>query len=707
MKHCRTTIVLGALTAQLAAAQQVDWIRPSNSGIPGEEIRRMAFHPDGRLWVGARWPFWGEGGVGIFDIAQDLWETHSNAPNGNGFGPLPSEYVNDIEFEPDGTAWISTNEGLVRYDGTTWEVFDSTNTPMAFNKCGGISIGPDGHVWVNNSDFNKGGDSILEFDGSGWTKYRTGIEMPWDTIWSDLSSVFVASNGDVWVGNDTLTGAARRHNGVWTLYADGVGAFDGFVEDQAGNVYCKPDFGQATLGKWNGSSFTTSTLELYTTCMAVDAGGAVYYGSWGGKVRRSVNQGATWSDFITGLNILTNIVPADNGDFWIGTLGAVGHFDSSGQIIKDYNTITTGMPDYFCDDLHLGQATGRMYIASLETGATHFDGQRWENIGSHNHNIDWQVLADGADAVYEASDGSVWVGSNGILRWDTQTGAMEVWDWRNNAGMGVMNFWDFDEDMNGQLWAFSEYGSSWWFDGGANLWRKHAKTMYATLGIAGVDRDSTGHLYWGGWFDVTVWDGATWTDIPLPYNDFLFDLGGAMCLAVGADDTLWVGCELGLAHWDGADWTVYDSSNSPMPVDMVTGIDFRDDGVMGIVLSDLSNRPASGAAVIDGDFTNPAGWQIFTHGAGQIPHPQIRKCAFDANGDLWVNAISEAVAVIRVGAPDCAADFNGDGSVNTIDVLSFLNAWSSGDPRGDFNGDGSVNTVDVLAFLNAWAAGCP
>ena len=701
------SVAVGVLVlASRAAAQEVEWIRPSNTGIPGEEVRRVAFHPDGRLWVGARWPFWDEGGVGIYDIAQDLWETHSNAPNGSGKGPLPSEFINDIEFEPDGTAWISTNEGLVRYDGTDWEVFDSTNTPMAFNKCRAVSIGPDGHVWVNNSDFNQGGDSILEFDGTAWTKYRTGMEMPWDTIWTDLSSVFVASNGDVWVGNDTLTGAARLHNGVWTLYADGIGAFDGFVEDQMGNVYCRPAFNHTKLGKWNGSSFSTQTLELYTTCMAVDDNGAVYYGNWNGDIRRSTNQGGSWSTFISGLNILTGITPAPSGDFWIGTLGALGHFNAGGQFIKDYNTITTGMPDYFCQDFHLGRTSGRFYIASMETGASVFDGQRWDNVGSHNHNINWPVLADGADSVYEASDGKVWVGSNGILRWDTETGAMDLWDWRNTSGMGVANFSHFAEDMNGRLLSIERYGNSWWFDPGANAWTKDTKFMYSAGSSPGVEADSQGNLYWAGWFDVTVWDGSAWTDIPLPYNDFLYDLGGASCVAIGPDDTLWVGCPDGLAHWDGADWEIFDATNTPMIVDAVWGIDFRDDGLLGITMSDLGDRPNSGAAIIDGPLTDPANWSFYTYGAGQIPHPQITGCAFDGNGDLWVNCISEAASVIKLGGTACAADFNGDGSVNTQDVLAFLNAWAAGDTSADFNEDGTINTQDVLVFLNAWTAGC-
>jgi hypothetical protein len=707
MKWFAIGVVACGMTASTGVGQVMELVRPSNTGIPGEEVRTVQLHPDGRLWVGARWPFWGEGGVGIYDIAGDLWETHSNAETGSGPGPIPGAFVSDLAFESDGTAWIATDQGLVRYDGSAWTVYDSSNTPMAFNNCVDVCVGPDGHIWVNNSDFNQGGDSVLEFDGTNWTRYRTGIEMPWDTVWQDLGSVFAASSGDIWVTNRTLGGAARRHNGVWALHGANLGSFEEIAEDTAGNLYFAPGLGQSQLAKWDGSAMSVVYSQLDIMTVSTDSDGAVYFGDWHGNVRRSFNQGVSWQLFISGLNQVFNVVPNPAGDdLWIGTIGAVGHFDAAGQLLKDYNTITTGMPDYFCEQFSLGQTSGDFYIASAETGASAFDGLRWSNIGSHNPNIDWPALADGADSVYEARDGRLWVGTNGILRWDRGTGATDLWDWRNTDGMGVTNFLDFAEDKHGTLWAFEQYGAAWSFNAQTQVWTRDDHFMYAALGIPGAAADSAGNIYWGGWFDIALWDGTAWADLTLPYADFLYDLGGADCLAVGPDDTLWVGCPDGLAHYDAGVWTVYDTTNTPMPIDAVTGIDFRPDGLMGITLSDLDDRPNCGAAVIDGEITDPDAWTFALHGNTPMPHPQINGCVFDANGDLWVSCVSEAAAVIKVGAGPCPGDFNGDGLANTLDVLAFLNAWSGGDPRGDFNGDGSTNTIDVLGFLNAWSTGC-
>ena len=34
----------------------------------------MAFDPEGNLWVGGRWPFWGEGGLGMLSADQLAYE---------------------------------------------------------------------------------------------------------------------------------------------------------------------------------------------------------------------------------------------------------------------------------------------------------------------------------------------------------------------------------------------------------------------------------------------------------------------------------------------------------------------------------------------------------------------------------------------------------------------------------------------------------
>src|SRR5262245_9778063 len=115
------------LTGVTARAQTPEWslLRPSNTGLGGEEIRGLRFAPDGKLWVASRWLYLNEGGFGILDPATQVWTNLTNYET-----PLPTEYINDFVFAPNGTAWIATDQGLVKKQGDNWTIYTTANAPF-------------------------------------------------------------------------------------------------------------------------------------------------------------------------------------------------------------------------------------------------------------------------------------------------------------------------------------------------------------------------------------------------------------------------------------------------------------------------------------------------------------------------------------------------------------------------------------------------
>ena len=124
-ERSQAALAAALLVPTLAAAEGVDWrlVRPSNTGIPGEEVRFAKWGPDGKLWVAGRWPFWREGGLAAYDLDSQLWTTWGTVDS-----PIPSEWVNDLEFAADGslwlaTGWVDSRGGLVHKSGDDWTVF--------------------------------------------------------------------------------------------------------------------------------------------------------------------------------------------------------------------------------------------------------------------------------------------------------------------------------------------------------------------------------------------------------------------------------------------------------------------------------------------------------------------------------------------------------------------------------------------------------
>src|ERR1051325_6995127 len=107
-----------------AAVPRFNLVKPSTTGVPGEEVRVMKFDSAGNLWIAGRFYFWSEGGIaklpakqlkfralpgGGFDTgAWQVWSTVQH--------PIPSVYINDMVFGADGAIWIARDGGLTRFD---------------------------------------------------------------------------------------------------------------------------------------------------------------------------------------------------------------------------------------------------------------------------------------------------------------------------------------------------------------------------------------------------------------------------------------------------------------------------------------------------------------------------------------------------------------------------------------------------------------
>jgi len=662
------------LLAPATAAQTMKLVNPATSGIPGDDVRLVSFAPDGMLWVGARWIFWGYGGFGWYDRDADLWTTWSTND-----GTFPAAFVNDIAWAADGTAWIATDIGLVRWKDGVIKTWTTANSPLLHNTIMSLDLAADGSVWLNNSNVQTTVAAIWHFDGAaGWTSYKVGAQLPWSPPWNALNDVLVDHAGHVWVTNQVLNGVAEFDGASWTLHGAAVDRFDQIEEDAANNIWLRAGVGGFNaFYRFNHTAFKSIPIPTTPTEIAIDDDGAVFLGDWNGTIRKSTNFGDSFTVWATGLNHVFNIAPApDSTDVWIGTPNAVGQFNGAGQLVRDFNTFNTGMPDFFVDRFDV-DTDGNMWLATGEGGLSRFDGLQWRNWGAHNLGSEpWPFAGnEPMGGFYMDAAGTGWMGGNGIARWVPETGEFTgFWNWQNNPGMGVDMFEEFAEDMHGDLFAASQYGNVFRFNG--SLWVKAPVQPYVPSGLPGMQADSQGNLWLAAWFDLWTWDGATWTTIVLPNPNYFFDLGGINDLSIGPDDVLWFGTNDGLVRWDGVDFIRFTTANSPLPAKQVKGVDVRDDGTLGLSCSTFGSVTPfpNGVCVVDGDPADPQSWAIWKYGSSPLPHYQLGNCAWDAEGSLWVSAVSEGVAVLLQPALPLASNKPTLSSTVVGEVLLSLDA---------------------------------
>src|ERR1044072_1016672 len=65
---------------------------------------------------------------------------------------LPQNTVQAIAQTPDGYLWIGTQEGLARFDGVRFEIFDKQNTPqLKSNDIRALLVDGSGILWIATS----------------------------------------------------------------------------------------------------------------------------------------------------------------------------------------------------------------------------------------------------------------------------------------------------------------------------------------------------------------------------------------------------------------------------------------------------------------------------------------------------------------------------------------------------------------------------
>ena len=102
---------------------------------------------------------------------------------------LPSNTINIFAQTSDGYLWMGTNEGLVRFDGYTFTLFNATNTPaLASNRIARVQEAPEGLLWIATDKgdlalYREGHFTRLEAQTTGVATWDPWVYAEADTVW--------------------------------------------------------------------------------------------------------------------------------------------------------------------------------------------------------------------------------------------------------------------------------------------------------------------------------------------------------------------------------------------------------------------------------------------------------------------------------------------------------------------------------------------
>src|SRR5208337_773930 len=133
---------------------------------------------------------------------------------------LPQDNVVSVAQTPDGYLWLGTEEGLARFDGVRFTVFDKSTTPeLKSSLVSALLVDQEGSFWIGT-----GGGGVLRMTDGKFVAFTTQNGLSNDSV---LSLSEDREHG-IWIGTEG-GGVNRFKDGKFTVYNSKSGLADNAV----------------------------------------------------------------------------------------------------------------------------------------------------------------------------------------------------------------------------------------------------------------------------------------------------------------------------------------------------------------------------------------------------------------------------------------------------------------------------------------------
>lgn len=427
------------------------------------------------------WPALGLPSKPLDGYFKEVWSTREG---------LPHNLIHGIAQTPDGYLWFASWEGVVRYNGIEFRIFDQRAVPeLRDNGVLALRLARDGSLLLGTA---SGG--VVRYQAGRWSVWPGAEAMPQDQV-IDLME---GHDGELWVGTHSNGVLRIASNGVITPFGIDAGlpgnSVQKILQGADGTVWVATTSG---LARYSGGRFMAQGAAQglppgQAFSLASGPDGRIYVGMEQGVWRQEGERFSPLALDMPPSNVARMMVEAD-GTVWLGTI--------------------TGL-----------------YRHSQRYGL--------ERIGNANGLPNEQI-----SALWQDRENSLWVGTNGgLLRLrDAPFTTFGMQDGLPNAYVRSVL-----ADAKGTLWIATSDGLGWLRDG------RFGKAG-SRDGLPGDSLLSLGRSHAGGVWVGTYSHGAVlWDGRVRRHVDTRSGLTGNQVRALleSSDGTLWVGTSRGLNRMD-------------------------------------------------------------------------------------------------------------------------------------------------------------
>jgi len=436
---------------------------------------------------------------------------------------LPQISVQDVLQTRDGYLWLGSQEGLVRYDGARFVVFDSRNTDTIANHYVNVLLeAQDGALWIGT----YGGGLLRYFDNVFTPLAET------DGLSSDIvHSLAQTPNGDVWIG--TEDGLSRYRDGIFDVFRAAEGLPHEMVQ-----------------------------------ALMVDSEGVLWVGTRGGGLVRWKNGLLTTPDLGGALpsELISALFQDRDGAIWIGTqdVGLFRHADGSLRAFGTAEGLTSEIITTVDQDRDGGLWVGTYDGGLCRLGDDPFDCFTTAEGLEHNH----------ITSLFEDTEGNLWFGSlgGGLNRLRDA----KFTSYTPTEGLTTAGVWVLLEGQRG-LWVGTEAGLDLLVDDRFVPFEGQAAASEDPLMALHEDPDGTlwTGLYGGGLRRLRDGRWTTYTTANDLADDQVFSILG------DREGALWIGTRRGLNRLVDGQFTTFTTADG-LPHDNIRVLHLDRDGVLWI-----------------------------------------------------------------------------------------------------------------------------
>lgn len=418
---------------------------------------------------------------------------------------LPENSVQSVLHARDGYLWFGTQEGLARFDGVHFTVFDKKNTPaMKINDIWTLYEDRSGTLWVGT-------------DGCGLLKYDKGQFV------SVTAAVGLTDNSIVWALLQDRKGA------LWIgTKDDGLFRFD--------------------HGKFDAYTSRNGLPSNVITSLAEDRQGKLWIGTYGGLVSFDGSHFQTYSPESGLNNPVVRAVYVDHaGLLWIGTDGGINLL-RNGSFTK--YTHDQGLVSDLVRDIREDR-DGNLWIAT-DNGLSRFHNGVFSNMTQSDG-----LSGENLYCVYEDREGSLWVGTNGGGVNRFRDGVFTTFTAKEGVYDSVV--WSMIQDTDGSLWIGTNGGGLVHYKNGVSTTYTMANGL-SSDNVRSVYQDRSGNVWIGtGGGGLDLFQNGTFKVFHTAdglSSDFI------RVIFQDRDGNLWIGTDGGgLSRYRDGQFTTFNSKN--------------------------------------------------------------------------------------------------------------------------------------------------